>query len=287
VSHTVGFVEDFIENTLSRLHTAMMGKIEKFDPEAMKADVQLLVKRKYKKHEAASYPLLQEVPVMTVKTGAFVVRPPYQKGDLVMVLFAEREIDAVVQEGTEEEPVSKRRHALEDAVVIGGWMPFSEDLPEDNADDLVIARTDFSARIVIQKDDNKVHIQTDGPVLVEAEEDVEVKTEGDAIVEAEGDVKVEADGEAVIEAADDVTVEAGGDATVTASGEALLEAGGDAIVEGSSVLLGASAGEAAVLGDSLLAWLNGHTHSHPEGPTGSPQQDAGDDLVSGKVEVED
>ena len=160
MSGTLNFLDGLIDGFLSDVHTSMPALIERFDPQTMKADVKPLFRKKFKGENAQSMPLISNVPVATFRAGGFIIRPPYKKGDKVLLVFSERALDNVISTGKEADPEFARKFSLDDAVVIGGIMPFSESLPSQHGEDLIIAKEDFQSKIVI-KANGEIEIATD------------------------------------------------------------------------------------------------------------------------------
>ena len=140
-------------NLVNGINSCMLGRIETFDASKMKANVIPLVKNK-----DGDKPMLIEIPVSFIKAGSFLIRPPYKKGDIVLVVFADEDIDNVLLSGNISEPNSTRKHSLDDAIVVGGIMPFTQTLPNEHIEDLVIAKDDFTTKIVV-KEDGEIIIQ--------------------------------------------------------------------------------------------------------------------------------
>jgi len=140
-------------NLVNGINSCMLGRIETFDASKMKANVIPLVKSK-----DGDKPMLIEIPVSFIKAGSFLIRPPYKKGDIVLVVFADEDIDNVLLSGNISEPNSTRKHSLDDAIVVGGIMPFTQTLPNEHIEDLVIAKDDFTTKIVV-KEDGEIIIQ--------------------------------------------------------------------------------------------------------------------------------
>jgi hypothetical protein len=149
VSETLKFLDGMMGESLSELHTCMLGKIKSFDGAKMQADVIPLLKRKLADGREEPMPVVSQAPVMFLYANGFFVRPPLKPGDLVVVVFAEREIDAVLLSGSSQAPTSTRHHGLEDAIVLGGWLPFSGSLPVDGDDDLYVGHKDGAVTITI------------------------------------------------------------------------------------------------------------------------------------------
>jgi hypothetical protein len=147
-------------NLVNGINSCMLGKIEAFDSSKMKANVIPLVKNK-----DGDKPMLIEVPISFIKAGPFLIRPPYKKGDIVLVVFADEDIDNVLLSGNISEPNSTRKHSLDDAIVVGGIMPFTNTLPGEHGEDLVIGKDDFTTKIVIKED---------GEILIESNKGITI-----------------------------------------------------------------------------------------------------------------
>lgn len=141
---------DFFNNLKGSLseqtNSAMVCKVERFDATKMKADVLPLINNS----DGTKPSMLIEVPVMLVKAGGFAIRPPYKKGDIVLVVFIDRDMDNFLRTGDTSTPETSREHSLDDAVVVGSVMPFTEELPSEGANDLVIGTEDFSSTVIIR-----------------------------------------------------------------------------------------------------------------------------------------
>lgn len=175
MSEAVKFFDDILGEMAQGIHTCMLGKINKFDHKKMKAEIIPLHKRRLSNGQAIEYPLLLEVPVAFFYANGFFIRPPYKKGDLVVVVFADSEIDKIVESGNKENPNSERRHALTDAIVIGGWQKLTEELPisDSNANDMVISNKDTSFSIIIQKD-GAIEFKSDKSIDIKSDEGVTI-----------------------------------------------------------------------------------------------------------------
>lgn len=94
----------------SSLHCALPGIVESFDAETQTAVVQPAVK-----HGSVRMPLLRDVPVFM--PVSFEVNP----GDLCLLVFSDCDIDAWIESGQAEEPMSGRMHSLSDAFAFVGF----------------------------------------------------------------------------------------------------------------------------------------------------------------------
>lgn len=168
MDNAMEFMNGLSSNIIGGIHSCMLGKIDKFDGKKMKADIIPLVRDVDKAGEKEDIELLIEVPVSLVKAGPFVIRPPYKEGDIVLVVFADNDIDNVLLSGDVSDPNSTREHSLDDAIVVGGVMPFTTELPGEHLDDLIIAKDDFSTKIAL-KHNGDIEVEASGRVNVKSE----------------------------------------------------------------------------------------------------------------------
>ena len=171
------------------INNCMLGRIEKFDAAKMKAEVSPLVKHRNKDGSTEERPLLIEVPVSFLKAGPFIIRPPYKPGDMVLIVFADEDIENVLLSGDISEPNSTRVHSLDDAIVVGAVMPFTKELPGEHIDDLIIAKDDFTTKIVI-KDNGDIEVKGNY-IKIDASNDIDIKSATDIRIKASGNVDIE------------------------------------------------------------------------------------------------
>lgn len=122
---------------VSGMYTGCIGQIERYNPIENKADVVLL----------PDYELITDVPVSMPQTSDFFVRLPYTHGDYVFVAFSMRDIDGIMHEG--DATPSMRMLDKNDAVVMNGINLFTDPLPAEDADKLVIGQKDGSAKMTM------------------------------------------------------------------------------------------------------------------------------------------
>lgn len=147
------------------LKSCMLCKVEKFDAKKMKAELTPLLRNKNKKGEYEEVQMLIEVPVAHFKAGPFIIRPPYKNGDIVVVIFADGDIDNILLSGDMSNPNSNRKHSFDDAIVISGIMPFNIELPEGHENDLIIAKDDFTSKLVF-KEDGSIEIKSNKRITI-------------------------------------------------------------------------------------------------------------------------
>ena len=151
------FLKEEMDEQSEKTHVAMLCRIISFDSQQMKANIQPMQK---------GLPLIENVPVALQKAGPFFIRVPFEKGDIVVVVFADKGIDTQINTGADAEEVGVRKHDISDAIVVGGIAPFNNPLPAE--DGLVIAKNDLSAKIKIDEG-KKIEIYTEGDLAIEAQ----------------------------------------------------------------------------------------------------------------------
>lgn len=140
-----------LENVLRRvmeshqmdLHTALPGRIEKYDPARQVADVKPLIKRNFVADDedvVEALPIITDVPVQFPRAGNRFISLPIKPGDHCLLVFQERSIDKwqVSKDGDDTDPVDLRMHNLTDAVALPGFYPDSKKLADADADNIVI-----------------------------------------------------------------------------------------------------------------------------------------------------
>ena len=131
------FMEERGNRDLSRLHTAILAKILSYDPVLMQADLQHLIR-----DPEFEYAPIGHASASCLRAGGFIIRPPYQPGDIVVAVVIERGIDGVFATGEKADRVGARKHSLTDAVVVGGFTPRPRPLPEQHGEKLYIGTED-------------------------------------------------------------------------------------------------------------------------------------------------
>lgn len=152
-------VQAMIDEKLNNLHTALICKIVKIDIEKMMADVKPLNKKKFKGQEPIDLPLIQNVPVALPNTKDFYIRLPYKVDDIVVVVFSERRVDEIMNFG-KDVASGKRKHSLDDGIIIAGINLFSNSLSSEHKNDLLIQNKNNNSKIVMKPS---------GEVIVEAD----------------------------------------------------------------------------------------------------------------------
>lgn len=137
MSEAANFFEKLKKGIVGGLFTSAIAQIEVYDPRLNKADVTLL----------PGGDLIKSVPVGIQQTSDFFVRMPYKRGDHVLLVFCQRDIDPIMY-GSSEVP-SKRMLAIDDAVIVCGINVYSDPLPTADANKLVIGQKNGAAKVAI------------------------------------------------------------------------------------------------------------------------------------------
>jgi hypothetical protein len=154
----------FVEDGLSRVWTALPGRVVSFDHETQRASVFPLVQNiHYDENEervAERLPVIPDVPVMFQGCGAYRITFPVSKGDLGLLVFTSCSLDRwLAGDGREVDPGDDRRNNLSDAVFLPGLYSFGRSptsAPSNamvmHADSLLLGGPDASDPVVRRSD---------------------------------------------------------------------------------------------------------------------------------------
>lgn len=213
MSEGMKFFDGLVNEINNGMHNCLMARIETYDPVTMQADVTPLYKQKYKDGKEEQMPMIIALPVAHLKAGPFIIRPPYKRGDIVMVAFSDYSTEEVLISGGSHAPRSSRKHSIDDGIVVAGIMVYTDTYPAQHGNDLLISKDDLSAKIVIQEDNT---------ILIHTDKDVSVKATGNITVEAGNNVSVTAGNNASVQANNNIDMNAGANVTVTANNKATI-----------------------------------------------------------------
>ena len=143
-------INDMIEAKILDIHTSMPGKVETYDHTQQKADIKPLLRKKYTVNGGTivEIPVIPGVPVQwpAANNGAAYIHMPLKSGDLGLIIFTDRSIDAWLSReqhpqedaGKIMSPNDPRHHDLSDAIFIPGIRPFNWALENTNADNFIL-----------------------------------------------------------------------------------------------------------------------------------------------------
>lgn len=142
---TEELLELVLDHRLRGLHTSMPGEVQSYDASTQTADILPQLKRQTPDGEggftAEDLPVLPGVPVCFPRGGGCFMSFPLQKGDFVLVVFAERAIGNWRQKGEASNPGDLRMHTLAGAQAIPcNLYPSSQALQSADANNMVLGR---------------------------------------------------------------------------------------------------------------------------------------------------
>ncbi len=150
------------------LHTALPGKIVKYDESTQKADVQPLIKERYTDESGAQQsrelPVIPSVPVQFPGAGGYRITFPVAVGDTGLIMFAEASLDKWLVSGGTVDPADERRHDLTDAVFLPGLRDFGHALTSAPTDRATFGKDDG---LQIHVDGSKIRIGSNSPIELE------------------------------------------------------------------------------------------------------------------------
>jgi hypothetical protein len=133
---------DFVQalrNQLSAdINTAALAKVEKY--ENGKADITLF----------PDGDMILDVPVGTIQSAGFYIHVPLERGDLVMVAFAQHETDGPLNGGSVD---SGREKDINDAIIVAMLSTSLEPFPNVSPGSLVMGSKKGQSYIAIKPDD--------------------------------------------------------------------------------------------------------------------------------------
>jgi len=155
-AHLAGVLDDMQEE----LHTALPGRVVRYDAEAQTADVEPMIRRALRGTDGTTVretmPVIRAVPLCWPRAGGFFVHMPLAAGDFVLLVCCERDLARWRQAGEASDPIDRRHHHLAHAVAIPGVYPRTRQLTDTPSDALVIGR-EGGATIQIRTDD-EIHL---------------------------------------------------------------------------------------------------------------------------------
>lgn len=102
------------------LNCVKVGTIHKVDLTKRTAEVLVAFKRILADESNENYPMLLDVPIVTLQGGGGALTFPISKGDECLVLFSDANLDAWYATGGEAIPMDGRQHNPSDAIAIVG-----------------------------------------------------------------------------------------------------------------------------------------------------------------------
>lgn len=102
------------------LNCVKIGSVQKVDGTRKTLEVQVSFKRQTGSGQIKSFPLLVDVPFVTIQGGGTAVQVPVSVGDDCLVFFSDRNIDSWFKAGGQALPFDGRAHDASDAIALVG-----------------------------------------------------------------------------------------------------------------------------------------------------------------------
>ena len=157
-------IEQLLELALDareeEMHTALPGRVERYDASSQTASVTPLIRRAIARRGGGTarlqMPTIHAVPVAWPRAGDWFVHMPLSAGDTVLLIVCERDPARWRVTGELSDPIDSRLHHLSHAVAIPGVYPRTRELGDTPSDALVIGRDGGSTIRV--RSDGEVHV---------------------------------------------------------------------------------------------------------------------------------
>lgn len=147
----------------AQMHVCIPGRIERYDHTQQRADVVPLLSDKYADGQVADPQVITNVPVVFPRSGGASLTMPVNRGDGVMLHFADRSLDEWLGSGGTVTPSDPRAHDLSDCIAVPGLYSFADASPQDNNTDTVLQ---YSGAEMRMKPGGALEITTSASVTV-------------------------------------------------------------------------------------------------------------------------
>lgn len=136
-----------IDDRLRELHVALPAEVTAVDMAAQTVDARPVVARSVPRGDGddlppalEELPTIQAVPLVFPRGGGYYLTTPVQKGDYVLLIFAERDIGRWRSTGTAGTAGDQRMHPLSGAMAIAGVFPTSQALTDASSENLTFGK---------------------------------------------------------------------------------------------------------------------------------------------------
>lgn len=251
-----------IRRHLGEIHTCLPARVESYDHKKQRASVQPQIKKKYRDGLVDDMPVIVDVPVIWPRSSNASLTFPVNKGDYVMLVFAERAIENFLTLGGLQEPGDRRKFDLTDAIAVPGLYPFNVPSRSTNNEDVLLIYNNTSIRI-----------KKDGDLEIVGSKNMKATIKGNIEVTCEGNLTANVGGNATIDIGGTTDLTSGGDVNITApnvnitgnltvSGQTDLAGGGPGIArQGDSVEVQVTGGSSAGTYSGTITGSSGNSRS--------------------------
>lgn len=158
------FFEEFSNHSSNTIYSCMLGEIVSFNSSNRICSVKPVTKNIIRGQQF-EFDILQGVPATSFRVGGFVISMPLNVGDRVIILFSDYDISNYLLSGRIVDNNTNSFHSLDDAIVIPLSTTLSTETLTNNLNDLVIAKNDFSSKIVL-KPNGEIEITSDSTMNI-------------------------------------------------------------------------------------------------------------------------
>ena len=126
-SHLDQVLNFCFQQEMKGIHTAIPGLVDSYDSEKKRASIQIALNMLIKnddlagRPESVARPVIQDVPVLHLAGGGYVVHVPLIRGDAVMLVFSERGIEKFKESFQVSDPTIDGFFAERDAIALPGF----------------------------------------------------------------------------------------------------------------------------------------------------------------------
>lgn len=157
----------------SKIHTAVPGIIQSFDPNSMTCTVQPAINGQVRDETGAvttvELPLLVDCPVQFPAGGGVTLTFPVKSGDECLVVFSSRCIDAWWQSGGIQVQAELRMHDISDGFALLGFRSLPRVIPAIRTSAAQLRSDDGQAFVEVNPTTHAVNATTSGPASVSAQ----------------------------------------------------------------------------------------------------------------------
>lgn len=150
-------IKSHVDNFADNLYTSVPAIVESYDPERASISCYPAIYKKDKDGVEVKHELLEEVPVHFISTSKLSITHPLEKGDQVMLFFAQCDTeDWLESESDFTPPKTLRKHNINDAFAIPWMSKYGEGVVKNGTEnDLHIQ---FGSSFITIKSDGSIEI---------------------------------------------------------------------------------------------------------------------------------
>lgn len=181
-------INSHIENAMSEIHTAFPAQVLRYDASKQCADLQPVIKKKFRDDSTLPMPVLHNIPIIFPSSGGAMLSFPVNENDTMLVICCERSIDYwLSSDGSQIDPEDTRKFNMSDAVAIPGLYTFSKNLhPDENnitlkyLDGKISINNDSSLNLVTN---SKLNINSGDDVIIHSAKSIQIKSDSTLKIE--------------------------------------------------------------------------------------------------------